>query len=342
VDLSNWRILSPDDTQTILGDSDRSQVVIGTATWLRSGRHFVAAQYIPSMKARLVVQQPESGLLAFGEAVASGAMLSATFLGAVILMLTGTISFVLIRRHNRVLSEINQGLESEVARRVGENLATRHSLIIGLAKLAESRDSDTGEHLDRICSYAEILARQLSRTRPEITEHWLADLRLAATLHDIGKVGVPDVVLNKPGKFDARERAVMERHPLIGAETLEAVRNRMGSSDLLDLSIDIARHHHERWDGTGYPDGLKGPQIPIAARIIAVADVYDALTSPRVYKPAISHSESVRIISGGRGTHFDPEVVDAFEAVADEFDRVRSTFRFPDAAQNPPVARLAA
>ena len=323
VELRDMQVQQSDATTAALGDSDRTRVLAGQANFMDKGTHYLAAQYIPSMKARIVVQQPESGLLAFGEAVASGTMLRAAMLGVVILALTGAVSFTLIRRHNRVLEAINSGLEVEVAGRVRESLAARHSLIIGLAKLAEARDTDTGQHLERICTYSDLLAHQLRDTHPEITEVWMDNLRLAASLHDIGKVGIPDNVLLKPGKLTPEERLIIERHPAIGADTLLTVRERLGDDALLDLSLQVARSHHERWDGKGYPDKLAGVMIPLAARIVALADVYDALTSVRVYKPALSHADATAIIRDGRGSHFDPDVVAAFDRVAEEFARVR-------------------
>ena len=157
----------------------------------------------------------------------------------------------------------------------------------------------------------------------DLTEVWMDNLRLAASLHDIGKVGIPDNVLLKPGKLTLEERLIIERHPAIGADTLLTVRERLGDDALLELSLQVARSHHERWDGKGYPDKLAGVMIPLAARIVALADVYDALTSVRVYKPALSHADATAIIRDGRGSHFDPDVVAAFDRVAEEFARVR-------------------
>lgn len=324
IDLTKMEVMPPGDTGGVtIGGADRGETLAGRAQFLKDGTHYIAAKYVPSMQASVVVQQPESGLLALGEAVASGTMLRAAGLGIVILSLTGTISFVLIRRHNRVLESINEGLEVEVAERVSESLAARHSLIIGLAKLAESRDSDTGAHLDRICEYSELLGKELAERFPAITPMWLANLRLASTLHDIGKVGIPDAILLKPGRLTVEERAVMEQHPMIGAETLRTVRERLGDDAMVNLSLEIALSHHEKWDGSGYPQGLRGEAIPLSARIVALADVYDALTSARVYKPAMSHTEASKIIREGAGKHFDPDVVAAFERVQAEFDRVR-------------------
>jgi HD-GYP domain-containing protein (c-di-GMP phosphodiesterase class II) len=340
IDLRDLEVVLPDEETTTIG-ADRDTTVAGRTKFLDQGTHFLASKYIPSMKARILVQQPESGLLAFGEAVASGSMLRAAGLGAAALGLTGLVSYVLVRRHNLALETINVGLEREVDKRVRESLAARHSIILGLAKLAESRDTDTGEHLDRIASYAQILARQMAPTHPVITPAWIEDLRLASSLHDIGKVGVPDQVLLKPGRLTPEERAVIERHPGIGADTLLALRAKLGADELLIMSIDIARSHHEKWDGTGYPDRLAGERIPLSARVVALADVYDALTSERVYKAAMTHEQAAEIIRDGSGTHFDPEVVEAFVAVSEEFAAVRARLNAGPACamQGTPAAR---
>lgn len=339
VNLRDMQVVDPNEQATTIGAAPPERIVAGRAQFMDQGTHFLASKYIPSMEAKIVVQQPVAGLLAFGEAVASGSMLRSAVLGATALALTGAISFVLIRRHNRALEEINRGLEIQVDKRVRESMTARHSLIIGLAKLAESRDTDTGEHLERIALYSEVLARELMLGEPEISDTWIDDLMLAATLHDIGKVGVPDAVLQKPGKLSPDERRIIETHPGIGADTLSAVNTRMQNDRLIELAIAVARWHHEKWDGTGYPDRLAGKNIPLAARIVALADVYDALTSPRVYKPALPHEQARTIIREGRSTHFDPAVVDAFDRVHEQFDRIRARLQKP---VDPPAIRAAA
>lgn len=198
-----------------------------------------------------------------------------------------------------------------LSERRAETIRSRNTLIFALAKLAESRDTDTGEHLERIAAYSRVLAEQLRASMPHLTDQWIHDLQLASSLHDIGKVGIPDAVLLKPGKLSPEERRVMERHAAIGAGALDAILARQADDALLTMARNIAASHHERWDGAGYPDGRRGLEIPLEARIISVADVYDALTSKRVYKPAMPHAEAVPIIVAGRGTQFDPQVVDA-------------------------------
>jgi len=297
----------------------------GTLSVPFEGTHYVATEPLDGLGARLLVHQPERGLVRASDratvhvtriAVLTLVVTSALFMGAL---------FIVMRRYESRVERINAGLEQEVERRYGQSLATRHGLIIGLAKLADSRDTDTGAHLDRISVYSAMLAEELSKSRRrEIDDDWIECIRLASTLHDIGKVGVPDSVLLKPGKLTPEERIEIQRHTIVGAEALGAIRDRLNDDDLVSMSQDIARWHHERWDGQGYPDGLAGESIPIAARLVAVADVYDALTSERVYKAAMPHDEAVRIILGDAGTHFDPAVCEAFSRIADNFNIIRS------------------
>lgn len=223
-----------------------------------------------------------------------------------------------IRYHSRTYRLLLQAKafhEAEKRRlieeRQAQELRSRNTLIFALAKLAESRDTDTGEHLERIAAYCRVLAEQLRGSHPALTDDWIHNLQLASSLHDIGKVGIPDGVLLKAGRLTPEERTVIERHPVIGADALDAILDRTKGDGLLEMARNIAASHHERWDGKGYPRGLAGEAIPFEARIVAVADVYDALTSQRVYKPAMPHAEAIRLIREGRGTQFDPQVVDA-------------------------------
>lgn len=191
----------------------------------------------------------------------------------------------------------------------------RHSIVVALAKLAEHRDSDTGIHLDRVTRFSCLLASEM-RTVPQhrnvITDDFVADLEMSVPLHDIGKVAIPDKILLKPGRLDPEERAVMETHAEIGARTIRSVIERAPDASFLVMAEQIAHAHHEWFDGGGYPQGLCGDAIPLAARIVAVVDVYDAITTQRPYKGAMSHETAVSIISDSRGKQFDPDVVDAF------------------------------
>ena len=206
---------------------------------------------------------------------------------------------------------------------VGTSIVIRNGLIFGLAKLADYRDTDTGRHLERICSYSGVLAEALREEFAEITPAWIERIKLAASMHDIGKVGIPDAILLKPGRFTPDERKIMETHPVIGADTLISIRRRVGDDELMNMGIQVTLSHHERWDGKGYPFGLVADQIPLSARIVALADMYDALTSKRVYKAAMTHDEAKKIIVDSRGTHFDERIVDAFLRIHKRFDDIR-------------------
>ncbi len=225
------------------------------------------------------------------------------------------------------LREFNSELERLVDERTREVVAMRDLTIFALAKLAESRDPETGAHLERIQCYSRILADQLRQEGPYthiVDQQFVEDIYRSSPLHDIGKVGIPDAILLKPGRLTAEEFEVMKRHAIIGAETLEeAAQKSGGCGRYLKMAIEIARHHHERFDGSGYPDGLAGQQIPLSARIVALADVYDALSSRRVYKDAFAPDTTSSIIEAGAGTHFDPAVVEAFRVREHEFQAVR-------------------
>ncbi len=202
--------------------------------------------------------------------------------------------------------------------RAGErilSLESRDLAIFAMAKLAESRDQETGAHLERIREYSRILAGELSRRSEfsdQLDEELVETLYLTSPLHDIGKVGIPDRVLLKPGRLTADEFEIMKQHTVIGGETLEAVARAHPGVPFLQMACDVAWCHHEKFDGSGYPRGLAGEAIPLCARIVALADVYDALTTKRVYKPAYSHATARQIVLEGSGKHFDPAAVDAF------------------------------
>jgi len=311
----------------------RTGVSTGKVVFNGVQTHYVATSYLPGTKARLLVHQPEEGLLSAGEASTSGMLWIALGIGSIVLLSTGLTTARLMRRHDRELEAINTGLEGEVSRRVDPAMTFRDSLIFGLAKLADYRDTDTGTHLERIAEYAELLARQLATTTAKIDEAYIRRLRVASSMHDIGKVGVEDAVLLKPGKLTDAERARMQRHPVIGADTLLAIRQKMGHDELVEMAIVVTLEHHERWDGKGYPLGLAGDQIQLAARIVALADVYDALTSKRVYKAAMSHEDATAIIVRESGTQFDPIVVEAFVACGEKFAGARARLQAPEAEE---------
>ncbi|MCC6797210.1 MAG: response regulator [Candidatus Hydrogenedentes bacterium] len=218
--------------------------------------------------------------------------------------------------------------EIEVRLRAGErvlSLESKDVVIYALAKLAESRDPETGAHIERIQSYSRVLAQYLIDQKivdgPTATE-FARLVELTSPLHDIGKMGIPDSILLKPGRYNDAEFAIMKAHTTIGAQTLDNALARYPHAGFLRMAREIALSHHERYDGTGYPNGIGGETIPLSARIVAVADVYDALTTRRVYKDAFTHTVAQNLIVEGRGTHFDPVLVDAFLALEPQFHEV--------------------
>jgi response regulator RpfG family c-di-GMP phosphodiesterase len=336
VDFGEQRVrLLPDGEQIELGSLRPNSPIMADAD-LSGGAAIVGLAFNRQAQAKVLVVFPRSGVSTALRRVSDSMMLWVAVGGAAVLVLTVIGSILLVRRYDTILMRTNARLESELARRVRRGLAIRNGLIFGLAKLADYRDTDTGRHLERICRYSEVLARALRDEFPEIDDTWIEMLTLAASMHDIGKVGIPDAILLKPGVFTPEERREMEKHPLIGADTLVAIRERVGDDDLLNMGVQITLSHHERWDGKGYPYGLAGEQIPLSARIVALADMYDALTSRRVYKPAMSHEEACRVILESRGRNFDPRIVDAFERVQGEFDRIRAEMTPPEGCSETP------
>lgn len=226
-----------------------------------------------------------------------------------------------------VTEEVRQ--HEEIVRLLDQVERTRDVTIFSLAKLAESRDEETGAHLTRIQEYCRILCNQLARRnkyRSMVTSHYIEDLVKSSVLHDIGKVAIPDSVLMSPGKFGPKERQIMKQHPIVGGRALvEAAERLGGETTFLTLGMEVAYYHHERWDGYGYPFAKKGEEIPLSARIVAVADVYDALTTARRYKEAFPHEKARSLIVEAKGKQFDPELIETFEEVEGEFERIRST-----------------
>ena len=205
------------------------------------------------------------------------------------------------------------------------SLQSHEVTIFSLAKLAESRDSDTGAHLERTRAYARALAQDMSeqdKFAGQIDAEFVRLIYLTSPLHDIGKVSIPDHVLLKPGRLDDHEFEIMKTHAAEGGRTLDLALREHPQARFLQMARDLATSHHERYDGKGYPDGLAGEDIPLCGRIFAIADVYDALVSRRVYKEAFTHSIAENIILKGRSTQFDPDVVDAFERCEPEFVRI--------------------
>ena len=225
-----------------------------------------------------------------------------------------------LRRHNK-----NEKYDRELHEYHNNIKNARMATILALAKLAEYRDDDTGIHLERIREYAKIIAEEMAK-KPNyigyITKEYIEDIYHSSILHDIGKVGIPDAILLKPGKLTTDEFKLIKTHSTLGGDVLTAIEAGIEGQTFLTLAKEIAYYHHERWDGTGYPKGLSGENIPLSARIVALPDVYDALTSERIYKEIIPHEKARELIINEKGKHFDPDVVDSFLAREDDFKMI--------------------
>jgi response regulator RpfG family c-di-GMP phosphodiesterase len=233
---------------------------------------------------------------------------------------------------NQQLLAMNREHESKIHDGNHHLLQVRDGLVLALSKLVEYRDSETGEHLIRMQRFSRRLAEEASRSAAyagQIDDNYIDMLVSCVPLHDIGKAIVPDHILLKPGRLAVDEQLIMQRHTIVGRSALAAMADPHGLSPaFLQMATDIVGHHHERYDGTGYPDGLAGTAIPLAARIVAIADVYDALRSRRVYKPSLSHAAAVEVITRGCEGQFDPALLSAFVRCASHFEQ---TFReLPD------------
>ncbi|MDH5537474.1 MAG: two-component system response regulator [Betaproteobacteria bacterium] len=229
------------------------------------------------------------------------------------------------------LKDKNVFLEQEVARRTREVHVIQDLTIVAMASLAETRDNETGSHIRRTQNYVRALAKKLQshpKLGPLLDDETIEMLFKSAPLHDIGKVGIPDAILLKPGRLTPQEFAIMKSHCALGHNAIVAAEKLIDApSTFLHFAREIAHYHQEKWDGSGYPKGLAGDAIPISARLMSVADVYDALISRRVYKPPVPHAESVGIILEGRGRHFDPDLVDAFADIQDEFYAIAERYK---------------
>jgi len=228
------------------------------------------------------------------------------------------------------LHRLQTDLQAQVEKQVKDISELQMGMIFGLAKLAEARDSDTGRHLERIQVLCRLFADEVcrsSKNKSDFANGYSNLIFQASPLHDIGKVGIADHILLKPGKLTPEEFEIMKGHSMIGARTLLEVQERFPNNAFLTMGIRIARSHHERWDGKGYPDGLIGEEIPLSARIMAIVDVYDAVRSKRVYKPPLPHEETCKIILQDSGTHFDPGLTEIFKRLMDSFNDIWMSFR---------------
>lgn len=237
-------------------------------------------------------------------------------------------------RARHLLQDQNKHLESLVQDRTRKLGKMQDAIIMAMASLAETRDNETGNHIRRTQNYVAALARKLknhARFNNELTDENIDLLYKSAPLHDIGKVGIPDNILLKPDKLTSEEFEVMKLHTVYGRETILSVEKYLGeSNEFLRFAREITYSHQEKWDGSGYPENLVGDAIPLSARLMAVADVYDALISRRVYKPAFSHEEAISIMRKGHGSHFDPDILNAFLEITEEFRQIANQFKESD------------
>jgi HD-GYP domain-containing protein (c-di-GMP phosphodiesterase class II) len=276
----------------------------------------IDATPVPADTARLFAAMPAAGAMAFVWTIS----------------LQAAIAYFLLARLQGEHSRRQSKSDEQSLHHTRDLLRTRDAVIFGLAKLAESRDPETGHHLERISLYSTRLAAAISRDprySRVITPGFVRLIGISSALHDIGKVALEDSVLLKPGELTPAERFKMQLHVEVGADSIREIERRLGASNFLEMAREIANSHHERWDGAGYPNGLSDEQIPLAARIVAIADVYDALTARRVYKEPFPHAECVEIIRREAGRQFDPELVEIFLDVAPQFEEIAQ--RFADA-----------
>jgi putative two-component system response regulator len=230
-----------------------------------------------------------------------------------------------LRNAKKKLEQYNLHLEELVQEKVEEISHSQMATLVALSNLAEYRDETTGSHIERTRDYCSTLAKYLSLHPPYakyISASFIQDIFFAAPLHDIGKVGIPDMILLKPSKLIPQEYEIMKTHALIGAQILEKIQKEYPNNSFINMGLLLTKHHHEKWNGLGYPDGLSKEDIPLSARIMAVADVYDALRSRRTYKEGYSHEEAVKVISEESGKSFDPIIVEAFLTLEKEFAQI--------------------
>jgi HD-GYP domain-containing protein (c-di-GMP phosphodiesterase class II) len=271
-------------------------------------------------------------------AVAEGRMIVHGLAFLWITVLQSVAAWVIVSRMRGQQERRQAASQEEALLKAKELLKTRDAVVFGLAKLAESRDPDTGMHLERIALYSTRLASALRKHRKYrdiVTTSFVNTIGISSALHDIGKVGVEDAVLLKPGKLTTDERYRIQVHAKLGGECIRQIERRLGNSNFLEMAREIALYHHERWDGQGYPDGLQGEAIPLAARIVSIADVYDALRVKRVYKDARPHDQVSEIIRSEAGRQFDPELVEVFLTIHQQFRDIAERFGEVPGAQRP-------
>ena len=301
---------------------------VASACALADGKQW-AVFYAPEVNAKL-------DTAAFFKTLPSAGILAFCWIGG----LQGAVVCVMLMRMDRQQTDTQTKSDAEARRRIHDLVRTREAVIFGLARLAESRDRATGDHLERIALFSSRLAavlRRYPKYREVVTPSFIRLIGVSSSLHDVGKVGIEDSILLKPGKLTSAERKRMQDHPAIGADCLKMMEQRLGNSNFLQMAREITVCHHERWDGTGYPTGLAGEQIPLAARIVAIADVYDALSSRRVYKEAFDRKQCADKIAEESGKQFDPDLVKMFLEIEPAFWQIALQHRDQEPSASLPI-----
>ncbi|MCR4667487.1 MAG: HD domain-containing protein [Desulfovibrio sp.] len=279
---------------------------------------YVFGKYIPVLSWFLIVERPTKK---FYDAIWYNAF---NIIGIVVIIIIVVIFVTssLVKSYDREIIKLSDERRSNIEK-------MRDAIVVTLAGLVEGRDQNTGEHIRKTAEYVHIIMKQLQRTRVfgnKITDEYIEDVVRSAPLHDIGKINIPDAILNKPGKLTDEEFSIMKTHASVGGKIIDHIINLLPHSSYLKEAKDLATYHHERWIGGGYPSGIAGEDIPLSARIMAVADVFDALVSDRSYKKGFPLEKAFAIIQEERGTRFDPRIVDAFFAARDEIIKVENSF----------------
>lgn len=306
----------------------QDKFIVATAQWTTEQQAMSSAPSVAGDGQPGVYDEISSAVLV--ESMAAGRMLGFLWICG----LQSVLAYLLLTRTFTQHDKTEMQSHEETLIKTKELIRTRDAVIFGLAKLAESRDPDTGHHLERIALYSTRLASALrrdARYRDVVTPTFVRTIGISSALHDIGKVGVEDRVLLKPGRLEREERHHMQTHTTLGGECIHQIEQRLGNSNFLGMAREIAFCHHERWDGTGYPVGLQREEIPLAARIVSIADVYDALASRRVYKEPYSHDKCVEIIRAESGKQFDPRLIEVFLSIEGQFREVSQRFAEPEA-----------
>lgn len=312
-----------------------SNVLKGLVTFAGQ-EHLASAVTLPSVGGTLVVARPVAPIERRADAMLGSLPIISGLTFVWTCALLSISAYMILSRFYDESEHARARSVAEGLRQRQELVRTRDAVVFGLAKLADSRDPETGDHLERISVYTTTFAAALRhhpRFGRQVTPAFIRLIGISSVLHDIGKVGIADRILLKEGPLTPDERRIIQGHAVIGGECLRGIERRLGSSNFLEMAREIAFAHHERWDGTGYPRGLAGEEIPLSARIVAIADVYDALASQRIYKEPQSHQHCEEIIRSSGGTHFDPDLVDAWLAVAPRFAEIALRYASPRAEE---------